>query len=203
MTETTELVQRMLAGDERAFTRFFDGYFPRVYRFALPRLNGDADATAEVVQATLIKAMRKLNDFRGDASLFTWVCQICRNEAVNYLRSEGRRTSRVVLIEDSAEVRAAVEAVAGPEIEEPAHRYSQAEIRQLIHAILDRLPPRYGDALELKYVEELSVQQIGEQLGIGEIAAQSLLARARVAFRDAIESVFGAAAPDVLASLSQ
>ena len=203
MTETTELVQRMLAGDERAFTRFFDGYFPRVYRFALPRLNGDADATAEVVQATLIKAMRKLNDFRGDASLFTWVCQICRNEAVNYLRSEGRRTSRVVLIEDSAEVRAAVEAVAGPEIEEPAHRYSQAEIRQLIHAILDRLPPRYGDALELKYVEELSVQQIGEQLGIGEIAAQSLLARARVAFRDAVESVFGAAAPEVLASLSQ
>ena len=203
MNETTELVQRMLAGDERAFTRFFDGYFPRVYRFALPRLNGDADATAEVVQATLIKAMRKLKDFRGDASLFTWVCQICRHEVVDYLRSEGRRTSRVVLIEDSADVRAAVEAIAGPELEEPAQRYSQAEIRQVIRTILDRLPPRYGDALEMKYVEGLSVQQIGEQLGIGQIAAQSLLARARVAFRDAVESVFGAAAQDVLASLSQ
>ena len=203
MNETTELVQRMLAGDERAFTRFFDGYFPRVYRFALPRLNNDADATAEVVQATLIKAMRKLKDFRGDASLFTWVCQICRHEVVDYLRSEGRRTSRVVLIEDSADVRAAVDAIAGPELEEPAQRYSQAEIRQVIRTILDRLPPRYGDALEMKYVEGLSVQQIGEQLAIGQIAAQSLLARARVAFRDAVEAVFGAAAQDVLASLSQ
>lgn len=203
VNETTELVQRMLAGDERAFTRFFDGYFPRVYRFALPRLNNDADATAEVVQATLIKAMRKLKDFRGDASLFTWVCQICRHEVVDYLRSEGRRTSRVVLIEDSADVRAAVDAIAGPELEEPAQRYSQAEIRQVIRTILDRLPPRYGDALEMKYVEGLSVQQIGEQLAIGQIAAQSLLARARVAFRDAVEAVFGAAAQDVLASLSQ
>ena len=48
MIESTELVQRMLAGDERAFTAFFNDYFPRVYRFALPRLNGDADAAAEV-----------------------------------------------------------------------------------------------------------------------------------------------------------
>ncbi len=68
---------------------------------------------------------------------------------------------------------------------------------------LDRLPTRYGDALEMKYVEGLSVAEIGVELGIGTIAAQSLLARARVAFRDAVESVFGAAAGDVLASLGQ
>ncbi|MDQ1302904.1 MAG: hypothetical protein QG595_887, partial [Pseudomonadota bacterium] len=67
--ESTELIAGMLKGDERAFTAFFDGYFPRVYRFALPRLGGDADATAEVVQATLVKAMRKLADFRNEASL--------------------------------------------------------------------------------------------------------------------------------------
>ena len=65
--ESTELIAGMLKGDERAFTAFFDSYFPRVYRFALPRLGGDADATAEVVQATLVKAMRKLGDYRGEA----------------------------------------------------------------------------------------------------------------------------------------
>ncbi len=201
MTESTELVQRMLAGDERAFTAFFDDYFPRVYRFALPRLNSDADAAAEVVQAALTKAMRKLKDFRGEASLFTWVCQICRHEVVDYLRREARHTNNVVRIDDSADVRAAVEANAGPAAEEPAHRYSQAEVRQLVRTILDRLPPRYGDALEMKYVEGLSVDEIGVELGIGTTAAQSLLARARVAFRDAVEAVFGAASPDVLASL--
>lgn len=201
MTESTELIQRMLAGDERAFTTFFDDYFPRVYRFALPRLNNDADAAAEVVQATLVKAMRKLKDFRSEASLFTWVCQICRHEVVDHLRREGRHANKVVLIDDSADVRAAVEAIAGPEIEEPAQQYSQAEVRQLVRTVLDRLPPRYGDALEMKYVEGLSVDEIGAELGIGTTAAQSLLARARVAFRDAVETVFGAASQDVLLGL--
>lgn len=203
MIESTELVQRMLRGDEKAFTAFFDDYFPRVYRFALPRLNGDAEAAAEVVQATLVKAMRKLRDFRGDASLFTWVCQICRNEVVDHLRREGRHSANVVRIDDTPEVRAAVDAIASPALEEPASRYSQAEVRQLVRSILDRLPPRYGDALEMKYVEGLSVDEIGVELGIGTTAAQSLLARARVAFRDAVESVFGAASGDVLASLGQ
>jgi RNA polymerase sigma-70 factor (ECF subfamily) len=191
----------MLAGEERAFTAFFNDYFPRVYRFALPRLNSDAEATAEVVQATLVKAMRKLKDFRSEASLFTWVCQICRHEVVDYLRRERRHASRVVLIDDSADVRAAVEAIAGPEMEEPAQQYTQAEVRQLVRTVLDRLPPRYGDALEMKYVAGLSVDEIGVELGIGTTAAQSLLARARVAFRDSLEAVFGAASQDVLLSL--
>jgi RNA polymerase sigma-70 factor (ECF subfamily) len=200
--ESAELVAAMLKGDERAFTTFFDSYFPRVYRFALPRLGGDADAAAEVVQATLVKAMRKLADFRGDASLFTWVCQICRHEVVDWLRARRRHADRIVLMEDSAELRAAVESIAAPGQEEPASRYDQAETRRLVRSVLDRLPPRYGDALEMKYVEGLSVDEIGVELGIGTTATQSLLARARVAFRDALESVFGAAAQDVLASLS-
>jgi len=202
VTESTELVAAMLKGDERAFTAFFGSYFPRVYRFALPRLNGDADAATEVVQATLVKAMRKLPSFRGDASLFTWACTICRHEIVDYLRAERRHSSKVVLMEDSAELRAAVEAIAAPEAEEPVSRYDQAETRRLVRSVLDRLPPHYGDALEMKYVEGLSVDEISVELGIGVIAAQSLLARARVAFRDALESVFGAAAQDILASLS-
>ena len=200
--ESTELIAGMLKGDERAFTAFFDGYFPRVYRFALPRLGGDADATAEVVQATLVKAMRKLADFRNEASLFTWVCQICRHEVVDWLRAQRRHSDKVVLMEDSPELRAAVDAIAAPDTEEPANRYSAAETRRLVRSVLDRLRPRYGDALEMKYVEGLSVEEIGVELGIGTTATQSLLARARVAFRDALASVFGAAAQDVLASLS-
>ncbi|MEZ5565662.1 MAG: RNA polymerase sigma factor [Gammaproteobacteria bacterium] len=199
-SEAADLVQRMLAGDERAFTAFFDDYFPRVYRFALPRLNSDSNAATEVVQATLVKAMRNLAHFRGDASLFTWVCQICRNEVVDYLRREGRHARNVVLMEDSPEVRAAVDAIAGPELNEPIHQYSQQEVRNLVRVVLDRLPPRYGDALEMKYVEGRSVDEIGQELGIGTTAAQSLLARARIAFRDAVETVFGAAAQDVMAT---
>ena len=73
---------------------------------------------------------------------------------------------------------------------------------RLVRSVLDRLPPRYGDALEMKYVEGLSVEEIGVDLGIRPTVTKKLLARARVAFRDPLESVFGAAAQDVLASLS-
>ena len=119
MKDDRELVAAMLAGDERAFTTFFETYFPRVYRFALPRLNRNADATKDVVQATLIKAMRALGDWRGEAALFTWLCQICRRQIVDHVRRERRHSSKVVLIDDSEEVRAALESIEAPAADDP------------------------------------------------------------------------------------
>ena len=201
MKDDRELVAAMLAGDERAFTVFFETYFPRVYRFALPRLNGNVDVTKDVVQTTLIKAMRALGDWRGEAALFTWLCQICRREIADQVRSSRRHSEKVVLIEDSDEVRAALESIEAPPGDDPLRRCNSAELQRLVHAVLDRLPSRYGEALEWKYVEGRSVEEIGDRLGIGHTAAQSLLARARVAFREGLEAVFGASAADVLAGL--
>lgn len=188
-----ELIAAMLAGDEAAFRSFFTAYFPRVYRFALPRLNGEVEAAKEVVQATLTKAMRNLASFRGEAALFSWLCQICRRQIVDHLRANKRHADNVVLIDDRPELRAALEAVEAPS--------SDDETRRLVQSVLDRLPGRYGDVLEWKYIEGRSVEEIGELLGIGHIAAQSVLARARTAFREALETVFGSTAQDVLAAL--
>ena len=201
MNDDRQLVERMLAGDERAFGSFFDEYFPRVYRFALPRLNRDVELAKDVVQATLIKAVRGLPGFRGEAALFTWLCRICRREIADQLGRLRQHTAQVVLIDDDPEVRAVLESLAAPETADPPRRHDTAELQKVVHAVLDRLPGRYGEALELKYIEGRSVEEIGVRLGIGHTAAQSLLARARVAFRDAIESVFGATAGDVLMRL--
>jgi RNA polymerase sigma-70 factor (ECF subfamily) len=190
-----------LRGDEAAFRTFFATYFPRVYRFALPRLGGDAEAGKEVVQATLTKAVRNLAGFRGEAALFSWLCQICRRQIVDYLRANRRYSENVVLIDDSPELRAALEAIEAPSNDEPLHGYGNAQTRRLVQSVLDRLPSRYGDVLEWKYIEGRSVEEIGEFLGIGHTAAQSMLARARVAFREALETVFGSTAEDVLASM--
>jgi RNA polymerase sigma-70 factor, ECF subfamily len=191
----------MLAGDELAFRTFFDMYFPRVYRFALPRLGGSIESAREVVQATLGKAMRNLEKYRGDAALFSWLCQICRHEIVDHLRAHKRHTERVVLIDDSPEIQAAMETIQAPLTDDPAHRYGNAEMRRLIQSVLDRLPARYGDILEWKYIEGRTVEEIGQRLGVGHTAAQSLLARARQAFRDGLETVFGATAQDILAGM--
>jgi RNA polymerase sigma-70 factor (ECF subfamily) len=201
VTGEQDLIRRMLAGDERAFATFFDAHFARLYRFALPRVGRDHETARDVVQATLTKAMRRLADFRGDAAVYTWLCQICRHEIADHVRARRRHDEHVVPYEDTPEVRAALESIEAPEEYEPDRRHGRGEVLATIRAILDRLPSRYGDALEWKYVEGQSVDEIGERLGIGHTAAQSLLARARVAFREAVESVCGQDTADLLASL--
>src|SRR5438445_519862 len=100
----------MLAGDEDAFEEFFDTYFPGLYRFALRRLDRDADAAEEVVQATLCKGMTKLYTYRGEATLFTWLCTICRHEIGAFRRHQGK-FRETPLSEDIPEVRAALESI--------------------------------------------------------------------------------------------
>jgi RNA polymerase sigma-70 factor (ECF subfamily) len=196
-----QLIAAMLAGDERAFRAFFDAYFPRVYRFALLRLAGDDDLAKEVVQATLVKAMRHLAGYRQEAALFSWLCQICRRQIVDQVRAREREAKHVVLLDGSAAARAILELVEAPAADEPQHIYDTAESRQLVHSVLAALPGRYGQILELKYIDGRTVEEIGATLGIGQTAAQSMLARARPAFRTALEALFGAGAKDLLAGM--
>jgi RNA polymerase sigma-70 factor (ECF subfamily) len=144
--------------------------------------------------------MRKIAGFRGESGLFTWICQICRHEVVDYIRAR-QRMRHVVLIDDQPELRMAIESVAAPDEYDLVRSYGRAEVARLVRVVLDGLPSNYGDALEWKYMEGDSVEVIGERLGIGTVAAQSLLARARIAFREALEKVFGAEAADIAASL--
>jgi RNA polymerase sigma-70 factor (ECF subfamily) len=182
--EDRRLVKRLLAHDREAFNAFFAGYFPRLYRFARTRLGDDADATKEVVQVTLTKAMRKLASYRGEAALFTWLCTICRNEIADHRARVARDRRHVVLTEDTPDIRAAVEAVAAPASDDPESNFRRLETVRLIQVALDRLPTSYGNALEWKYVYGYSVEEIAAKLGVGLEAAQSLLARAKRGFQE-------------------
>ncbi|MDJ0710441.1 MAG: RNA polymerase sigma factor [Woeseiaceae bacterium] len=183
------LVKRLLAGDQGAFERFFDENFARLYRFALVRLADDPDAAREVAQITLSKAVHKLHTYKGEAGLFTWLCSICRNETSDWLARQGRYREHVVLTEDLADVRAAVDSIEPPAQYSPERHYRRVELLRLIQVALDSLPPRYGDALEWKYIEGQSTREISERMHIGVEATQSLLARARRAFADAYSSM--------------
>lgn len=185
MQSDQTLIAAMLEGNEAAFRVFFETYFPRVHRFALLRLHGDVEAAKEVVQSTLIKAVRGLAGFRGDAALFSWLCQICGHQIVDYLRSQARHAQHIEWIDDGERLRATLESIAAPVTDEPWHRYDAAQMRRRVQCVLDSLPDRYADVLRWKYVEERSVAEIGNSLGgIGHAAAQSILARARAALRE-------------------
>ena len=182
--EDKALVKQLLAGDERAFDRFFEENFARLYRFALTRLSDDPDAAREVAQIVLSKAVRKLHTYKAEAALFTWLCAICRNETSDWLAKQGRYRDHIVLTEDLPEVRAAVESIREPEQMSPERHYRRVELLRLIQVALDELPPKYGDVLEWKYIEGHSVREISERMQIGTEATQSLLARAKRAFAD-------------------
>lgn len=176
-----DLVRRMLVGEEHAFDEFFADYFPRLFRFAMLRLR-DEDAAEDVVQATLVVAVRRISTWRGEAALFTWLCTICRRE----IGAWAERTSRRVIVplaDDDPDVRAALESI-GASIEGPDAAVTRQEVGRLVQLALDYLPPRYSRALEWKYLEELSVQEIAARMQTTPKAVESLLTRAREAFRD-------------------
>ena len=187
--EDRKLVRRLLAGDEQAFDRFFEDNFSRLYRFALARLSGDSEVASELAQAALSKALRKIQSYRGEAALFTWLCAICRNETSDWLAKQGRYREHIVLAEDFAEIQAAVDSFHAPEQMSPDRHYRRVELLRLIQVALDRLPARYGDVLEWKYIEGHSIKEISVRLDIGTEATQSLLARAKRAFADVYSSM--------------
>ena len=193
-----ELVRGMLAGDQRAFEAFFDGYADRVFRFAMTRLDNDVEAAEDIVQQTLARAVEKLYQFRGEASLFTWLCRICRNAIADSFRGKNARGTAVPF-DDNDEIRTALEAISAMATHDPLESASHAQLESIVRAVLDYLPRRYGDVLEWKYMEGYSIKEIAERLSIGQKAAESMLSRARTAFRDGLLAI--ASADVVQASL--
>ncbi len=186
-----ELVGRLRAGSEVAFQEFFETFFPRLYRFAIVRAAGNGDAAEEAVQAALCRAVSKLHTYRGEAALFTWLCTFCRHELSHLSRRSGRFGQPVELLEELPEVRAALESLASERSWRAEEDERRSELARWVQVTLDHLPPRYGRALEWKYLEGLSVREIAARLDLGSKAAESLLTRARQAFRDGFVAVTG------------
>lgn len=178
------LVEKLLARDERAFAEFFDTYAPRIFRFAMRRA-GDEDLAEEITQTTLIAAVGKLKTWRGEASLFTWLCTIARRQIVDHWRKTARQPE-LHSLDDHPDVRAALESLAsendGPDA------LIDGRIAERVQITLDYLPDRYGDVLEWKYLQGLSVNEIAERLATTPKAVESTLTRARQAFREGFAS---------------
>ncbi len=174
--EERELVRLLRAGDERAFESFAEHYAPALYRFASARLPGQQELVREVVQITLCKFIETLESYRGDATLFTWLCTFCRNEIAGHFRKAKRAGGEVELNEDT-DVRERQPS------DDPELQLLAREEGRLVHVTLDDMPPRYAAILEWKYVDGLPVREIARRLSLSEKASESLLTRARSAFR--------------------
>jgi RNA polymerase sigma-70 factor (ECF subfamily) len=179
-----QLVERMLRGDERAFDEFFESYAAAVYRFAASRLGRASEHTGELTQLTLIKALSKLETYRGDSGLFAWLCTFCRHELSAFYERRNRQAREVALVEQAEEVQEALVSSAGVHADDPEAALRRKQSVDRVHAALDGIPAPYGTVLEWKYIDGLSARDIATRLGSSVKAAESLLTRARVAFRE-------------------
>lgn len=184
------LVERLVQGNEHAFDEFVDTYYPRLYRFAFTRVGRDPEATQDVVQSTFAAVIRKLGTYRGEAALFTWLCSFCRFEVAAYWRRRGKSAAEVELIEDDEFIRGSLESL-GAVVDSTRYSFEREELARLVWSVLDHLPVRYGNALNWKYIQGRSVREVADGLGISAKAAESLLTRARQAFRDGFATVAG------------
>jgi len=184
MDTEAELVRRLLSGDEAAFDRFVADYYPRLYRFAYRRVSGNRDVALDVVQATFEKVIPRLGAWRGEAPLFSWMCGFCRFQIAAIWKEKQRE-----LPEDEPNVRAALDSLAA--LDSPEHDLQRKELGRVVRTVLDHLPRHYDQVLEWKYIAGLSVNEIAQRMSMTTKAAESLLSRAREAFRDGFAELAG------------
>ena len=160
----SELVQ-----DEAAFREWYDRTLPRVYRYLLARCGGEASLAEELAQQTFIEAVWHSDQFAGRSDVVTWLCAIGRRKLIDHFRRTKRETVKTLRL-------------AGPF---EAADGLPLETRGAVQAVLSQLPHDQRLALIYRYVDQLAVSEIARLFGRSESAAESLLSRARDAFRTA------------------
>lgn len=129
----------------------------------------------ELVQNTLVRAFFALPNFRGDSSFKTWLRTIASREAYNHYRKNGRRQEVASeFVEDAPE-------------EGGISESERLNERQHLELALSRVPYPYKEILVLRYVEELSIEEIGVSLELGKSATKMRLMRAREFFKTAYD----------------
>jgi RNA polymerase sigma-70 factor (ECF subfamily) len=170
----------ILGGDRQAAEGFLEEHFDALYEFVHFRVGGDRSSVEDLVQDTFLVALERLHTFDGRSRLSTWLAGIAKNK----LR-ELRRKRRPVAMEDLlAASDGAIESVLERVDAEPLPDWvlECQETREMVGATLSSLPSDYRRALLDKYVEDLSVSEMARRAGKSEKAAESHLARARLAF---------------------
>lgn len=166
----------------------FREYAPRIYHIARRMLGNDADAE-DVTQDVLVQVIRKLDTFRGDSQLGTWLHRVTVNAALAYRQKRANRQKRETHDADADTIEAADGPVArwnvGPD--EPVLAAEQAAV---IEGAIGTLPSPFRDVYVLADVEGLPNQEIADMLGLSVPAVKSRLHRARLRMRDALSPHF-------------
>jgi RNA polymerase sigma-70 factor (ECF subfamily) len=176
--EEGHLIASILEGNSHEFHNLIRPYERTVYVMALALLKNEADAE-DVAQEAFLKAFRNLKSFRSESKFSTWLISITLNEA----RSRLRRKNAVPM--ESLEESADGEGHVSPALlrdwrEIPSETLERLEVRQLLQQAVADIPLIYRETFLLRDIEELSVNETAEALGISVASVKVRLHRARM-----------------------
>ena len=172
------LIAAILAGDREKFHLLILPYEGQIFRTAFALVK-NAEEAEDVVQDAVLKAYRKLASFRGDAKFSTWLIAITLNEARGRLRRENRAI--VDSLDEQREDNADFTPAALTDWREvPLAALERQEIRKLVQQAVAELPDTYREIVTLRDVEEYSVNDTAELLGISVALVKVRLHRARL-----------------------
>ena len=158
------------------FEQIYSTYFESVYRY-IWKLSGDEHIAEEITSETFLKAMKSIEDFRGDCDMRVWICQIAKNTYYSYMKKSHRMVSV-----DEIEIQSITDSNAF--IEE--HIGIQEEIRQ-IRKILHMMSDPYKEVFMWRVFGEMSFKEIGALYGKTDNWACVTYHRARKMIQDRLE----------------
>jgi RNA polymerase sigma-70 factor, ECF subfamily len=173
-----QIIASILAGNTREFHDLIRPYERSVYAMALSLLHNEADAE-DAAQEAFLKAFRNLAHFRGEAKFSTWLISITLNEARSRLRS-GKTMKMESLDEPPEDQGRVTPALLRDWREIPSEALERQEVRSLLQQAVTDLPLIYREVFLLRDVEELSVNESAEALGITVASVKVRLHRARI-----------------------
>jgi len=181
--DDVSVVRRVLAGDPTAFGLLMRRFNRRLYRVARAIVGHDAEAQ-DALQEAYLNAYRRLPQFRGDSSLATWLSRIVVNECLGRMRRNARRQNVIPMVPSPAD--GEIEAVASDGDGAPDLAADRARMRAILERRIDALPETFRAVFVLRSVEELSVEETAEYLGIPAETVRSRHFRAKSLLREAL-----------------
>jgi RNA polymerase sigma-70 factor (ECF subfamily) len=189
---------RIAAGDHQAFESVMRTHNQQMFRVARAILRDDAEAE-DAVQDAYLEAFRKIDTFRGDARLATWLTRVVINQALMRLRRQ-KRERVVVPFEHRAkgdDMRDAAADAVDTRAESPRDAVMRSEVRRMIERRLDDLPVAFRAVFVMREVEDMSVEETAACLCIPATTVRTRLFRARALLREALARDMDSATMDV------
>ena len=182
MTDTSrlhdrQLTTRCLAGDAIAERELYDAHVDRVYRL-MHRMAGDADLAADFTQETFIRAFERLEQYRGDSALGTWLHTIAVSVALNGMRKVKRLRERTEAIDSVPEI--AIQPIG-----------LTADLKARLHSAVDALSEKLRPVFVMHDVEGYTHDEIATTLGIPVGTSKARLFDARAKLRLALAAFAG------------